>query len=28
MLVVIFMSFRGPLRPQMTRYGLYARGVA
>jgi hypothetical protein len=28
MLVVIFMRFRGPLRPQMTRYGLHARQVA
>ena len=28
MLVVIFMSFRGPLRSQMTRYGLHARQVA
>ena len=26
--LVIFMSFRGPLRPQMTRYGLHARQVA
>jgi hypothetical protein len=24
---VIFMSFRGPLRPQVTRYGLHARQV-
>ncbi len=28
MLVLIFMSFRGPLRPEMTRYGLHARQVA
>src|SRR5215831_12953734 len=28
MLIVIFMSFRGPLRPQVTRYGLHARQVA
>ena len=26
-LAVIFMSFRGPFRPQLTRYGLHARQV-